>query len=88
MLSTKLVAEFLGTLLLLLAILKFGKPLQIGAALALGAYLFGNVSGGHFNPAVSFMTFLQGGLNQNSLLQYVAAQLAAAWFAVQLAKRF
>jgi aquaporin Z len=88
MLSNKLVAEFLGTLILLLAILKFGKPIHIGLALAFAAYLFGSVSGGHFNPAVSFMKHLQGALSQPDLLKYVAVQLVAAWFAVQIAKRF
>lgn len=80
----KYVAEFLGTLILLLAILKYKSPIAIGLALIAAIYFFGNISGGHFNPAVSFMNYLNGMMPQQELLKYVAAQLLAAAAALRL----
>ena len=64
----KLLAEFIGTMWLVLggcgaAVLAAGIPdigiglvgvsLAFGITVLTGAYAFGNISGGHFNPAVS-----------------------------------
>jgi hypothetical protein len=38
-------------------------------------YAFGGVSGAHFNPAVSFMLYLQGEIDLKKLLAYAAAQV-------------
>ena len=80
----KYVAEFLGTLILLLAIVKYGKPIPIGLALTAAIFFFGHISGGHFNPAVSFMKFLAGGFPRNELIKYVLAQCLAAAVALRL----
>jgi aquaporin Z len=48
--------------------------------------LVGNVSGGHFNPAVSTMFFMEGGLNMQDLMFYVGSQLAGAYVATQFVK--
>ncbi|WP_028918940.1 aquaporin Z [Pseudoxanthomonas suwonensis] len=96
-LSKRCVAEFLGTLWLVLggcgsAVLaaKFGgegNPLGIGfvgVALAFGltvltgAYAFGHVSGGHFNPAVSLGLWAGGRFPARDLLPYFVAQVLGA----------
>lgn len=75
----KLVGEFIGTFVFLYAVAKYGTPLAVGLALALAIYFFGHMSGGHYNPAVTFMKFLKGGMSQTMFLQYAVAQLAAAY---------
>ncbi len=82
-LNNKLVAEFLGTLILLLSYIKYGKPLYLGIGLALATYMFG----GAYNPVVSLM---QHGFNfmDKGFLMTVLAQVAAAFFAVRVANKF
>jgi aquaporin Z len=75
----KLVGEFFGSFVILYAVAKYGTPLAIGLAVALALYFFGHMSGGHFNPAVTFAKFLKGGMSQQTFLKYVVAQLAAAY---------
>lgn len=74
---TPILAEFLGTLLLIGVISFVGTPLAIGAALAAAAYFFGPVSGGHFNPAVTLWAFLSNKVSSNRAMMHVAAQLLA-----------
>ena len=50
--------------------------LALGLALLAGLYAFGEVSGGHFNPAVSLAMFLAGRLPSADLVRYWAAQFA------------
>jgi aquaporin Z len=85
------VAELLGTFTLvfigsvsILAAVAANQPLVLvaalgfGLALLAGLYAFGEISGGHFNPAVSLAMFLSGRLDAASFLRYVVAQLAGA----------
>ena len=58
-----LIVEFVGTFIFLAVILATGEALPIALALATVIYLGGSTSGGHFNPAVSTMFFLKGGLD-------------------------
>jgi aquaporin Z len=84
-------AEFLGALVLVFggttAIVAAGRmdapilvvvPFAFGLALLAGLYAFGEVSGGHYNPAVSIAMFLDGRLALPDLIGYVVAQLAGA----------
>jgi aquaporin Z len=71
-----LIAEFLGTFLLLLSILVTGNFLVIGAALALIVFLIGGISGAHVNPAVSLAFYMKGALSMTELLSYIAVQMA------------
>jgi glycerol uptake facilitator-like aquaporin len=84
------VAEFVGTFFFLLSILaSAGSPLVIGAVLALVVFLIAGLSGGHVNPAVSFMTYLNGGMRPSEMLGYVVSQLAggaAALYAFKAAR--
>ena len=89
-LSKKMGAEFFGTFWLVLggcgsAVLAAGFPeLGIGfagVALAFGltvltmVYAVGHISGGHFNPAVSFGLWSAGKFETKELLPYIVAQV-------------
>jgi len=89
-LSKKMGAEFFGTFWLVLggcgsAVLAAGYPeLGIGfagVALAFGltvltmVYAVGYISGGHFNPAVSFGLWAAGKFETKELLPYILAQV-------------
>jgi aquaporin Z len=89
----RLGAEFLGTFWLVLggcgsAVLAAAFPqLGIGfhgVALAFGltvltmVYAVGHISGGHFNPAVSFGLFAGGRFPAKDLLPYIVAQVIGA----------
>jgi aquaporin Z len=89
--NRRYVAELLGTFTLVfagsLAILSAVRlqeailvPVALGFGLALlaGLYAFGEVSGGHFNPAVSLAMHLSGRLESRALVGYWLAQLAGA----------
>ncbi len=49
-----------------------------GLALLVGLYAFGEVSGGHYNPAVSLAMFLDRRLEMDDLIGYWVAQFAGA----------
>jgi aquaporin Z len=89
----KLMAEFLGTFVLVLggcgsAVLAAGWPeLGIGftgVALAFGltvltmAYAVGHISGGHFNPAVTLGLWAGGRFSLAQVIPYIAAQVVGA----------
>lgn len=87
--SQKYAAEMLGTFVLvfggttaIVATGMTGSPvlvvvgLAFGLALLAGLYAFGEVSGGHFNPAVSLAMFLDRRLTANDLVSYWVAQFA------------
>ena len=84
-------AELLGTFTLvfigslsLLAALATNAPFVItvafgfGLALLAGLYAFGEISGGHFNPAVSLAMFLSGRLELPTMIGYWIAQILGA----------
>lgn len=94
----KLVAEFLGTFMLLLGgvgaiVLTATGTLNAGLlGIALGhgmgvmfmAYAVGNISGAHFNPAVSFAFMVTRRLPVKDFFGYVLAQLVGAVAAIGL----
>ncbi|XP_016078160.1 PREDICTED: aquaporin-8 [Miniopterus natalensis] len=57
-----------------------------GLALGLLVATLGNLSGGHFNPAVSLAAMLIGGLNLTMLLPYWISQLCGGVIGAVLAK--
>ena len=88
--SKKIAAEFLGTFWLVLggcgsAVLAAGVPdvgigyagvaLAFGLTVVTGAYAFGHISGGHFNPAVTFGLYASGRFPLKDLPVYWIAQL-------------
>ena len=89
----KYVAELIGTFWLVLggcgaAVLAAGFPQLgigfVGVALAFGltvltmAYAVGHISGGHFNPAVSFGLWAGGRFAGRDLFPYILAQVLGA----------
>ena len=58
-----------------------GVALAFGLTVLTGAYAFGHISGGHFNPAVSFGLWAGGRFPAKDLLPYIVAQVLGAIFA-------
>ena len=63
-------------------------PLAIGASLMVMVYAGGPISGGHYNPSVSFAAWIRGALPTKELLPYWAAQFAGALLAGFLIYKF
>jgi aquaporin Z len=83
----RLLAEFLGTLLLVLSILASGgNALFVGLTLAVVIFFAGNTSGGHVNPAVSLAMYVRNRMSLNDLLSYIAAQMLGGATSVFLFK--
>ena len=91
--TAKLAAELIGTFWLVLggcgsAVLAaafpevgiglMGVSLAFGLTVLTGAYALGPISGGHFNPAVSFGLWAGGRFPASQLLPYVIAQVVGA----------
>ncbi|XP_039630512.1 aquaporin-8-like [Polypterus senegalus] len=57
-----------------------------GLALAIVIAVLGEISGGHFNPAVTISVYLNAGLRLRLLFPYVAAQLCGGLIGAALAK--
>lgn len=92
--NKKLCAEFIGTFVLVLfgtGTAVFGRGFQeigsvgiagialaFGLTIVAGAYSVGTISGGHFNPAVSFGLWLDKRIDNKTLGGYVVAQVLGA----------
>ena len=83
----KYIAEFIGTLILVLfgtGIAAFSGGDLVATALAFGlaiiatAYVIGNISGCHVNPAVSLAMFLKGEIDLFELIGYIISQVLGA----------
>jgi glycerol uptake facilitator-like aquaporin len=85
--ATCLVAEFVGTFLFVLTIplasIGVGSlaPIPIGFMLMAMVFSFGYISGGHFNPAVSFAVMVVGQMPIKKFVAYTIVQVLAAVFA-------
>ena len=55
-----------------------GVSLAFGLTVLTGAYTFGHISGGHFNPAVSFGLWAAKCFPGSQLLPYIIAQVIGA----------
>ena len=95
-LMIKFFAELIGTFVFILLILVITSKnteavnvaIPIGLALAISIVIFGDITGGHFNPAVSFAMFIRNpkvftGL---MLLIYITAQVIGAFSALEINK--
>ncbi len=93
----KYIYEFIGTFFLVFTVgmvvlapnaVGLWAPLAIGSALAVMVFAGGHVSGGHYNPAVSFAVFLRKRLSVQELGLYWIAQviggIAAAFLVLYL----
>ena len=84
----KYIAEFIGTLTLVLfgtgiAVVTGGNiiatSLAFGLAIVASAYVIGDISGCHVNPAVSFAMLLSGKMDRKDFAGYVCAQILGAF---------
>ena len=77
----KYLVEFIGTFIFLGVILNVVNQkvkwaaFGVGLALTVAVLWGGGISGGHFNPAVSVMFFLNKQLSGVDLLGYIVAQV-------------
>lgn len=93
--ARKMAAEFVGTFWLVLGgcgsaviaaafpqvgIGLLGVSFAFGLTVLTGAYAFGHISGGHFNPAVTAGLWAGGRFPVSQVLPYVAAQVLGAIF--------
>ncbi len=62
----------------------FGVALAFGLTVLTMVYAVGGISGGHFNPAVSFGLWAGGRFSGKDLLPYIIAQVIGALFAAAL----
>jgi aquaporin Z len=74
--------EFVGTFFLAVAISLIANPIAIGLMLMAMIYVGGHISGAHFNPAVSFVCFIQNRLNFATAVIYALAQSLGALLAL------
>lgn len=83
----KYICEFMGTMILVLfgcgtAVLTgadiVATSLAFGLSIVALAYVIGNVSGCHVNPAVSFAMYLDKRLSGKDLVKYIIAQILGA----------
>lgn len=92
--TPKLLAEAIGTFVLLLTIGLAGvqegvpAPLAIGIALMAMVYAGGHISGAHYNPAVTISVWLRGALPGKDVFPYIGAQLVGALAAAFLTYKF
>jgi glycerol uptake facilitator-like aquaporin len=82
MLSTYL-AEAVGSFIFFAVILTKGEPVMIAVGLLVGILVATIASQGHLNPCVTAMAYMEGKLDGDESIGYIAAQLVGAIIAVQ-----
>lgn len=83
---TEYLAEAVGSFVFFSIILTKSDAVMIAVALLVGILLASVASQGHLNPAVTAMMYMNGKVNGETALSYVAAQLVGAVLAVQYAR--
>lgn len=87
-----LAAELLGTIILVLSVLTLSQTTSVtyfiattvGVTLGLLVMVFGPISGGHFNPAVTFGMWTARKIETMQAIAFIAVQLLGGWLALQL----
>lgn len=85
-LASRLIAEVFGTFVLVFATIGtalyasqnvgyLGIALAVGLAVMVSAYAVGHISGGHFNPAVTFGAAIAGRMRWADVAPYLIAQI-------------
>ena len=85
----KYIVEFIGTFFLVfvigMTVIDPGAgamaPLAIGCVLMVMVYAGGNISGAHYNPAVTLAVWMRGKCATKDVVPYMAAQILAAFIA-------
>ena len=74
---TKYLAEFLGTVLVVLcALVSGGNFLVVGVAVAVAVFFAGKISGGHVNPAITLALYVNNKIAFNDFVAYLVSQFA------------
>ena len=87
---TKYATEAIGTFVLMFTVgatVLSGSamaPFAIGAALMAMIYAGGHISGGHYNPAVTFAVLVRGRIGISDAIRYIAAQIGGGLVAAAL----
>lgn len=81
----KLSMEFIGTFFLCLAAILAQAPISVAAILCALIYMGGNVSGAHYNPAVTLAVWIRGRISGRRAVGYMGTQLVAALLAALVA---
>ncbi len=76
--------EFIGTFFLVLVIALSKNPVTVAGVLMVMVYVGANISGSHFNPAVSTALYLQKKLDSMNLAKYILAQVLGAMAAAAM----
>lgn len=74
----KYLTELIGAFFLILVIGLTGNPIAIGSILMVMIYMGGNISGGHYNPAVTLGVFMRGKIEAKDMIMYWVFQLIGA----------
>lgn len=93
LLYKKFISELIGTFIFLstiIVVVNYLKPnvnfLKIGLALSISIVIFGQISGGHFNPAVSYMFYINKDLTTKEFFFYIIAQIIGATIALGISR--
>ena len=92
MFELKHLVEFVGTFIFLSVIIKNVKggvswaPFPIVIALLAVIFWGGSISGGHYNPAVTTMFYLDNSMELQDAIVYIVSQLAGAYGALTFYK--
>jgi glycerol uptake facilitator-like aquaporin len=78
--------EFLGTMLLSFVVVATGQYLAIGVALAAAVWAAGAMSGGAFNPAMTFVLYLGNQLSVGDVALYIVVEVLGAVAGLWLAR--
>lgn len=85
----KLIAEFLGSILLIFVVFaSAGNYLVIGATLAIIVLLIGKITGAAVNPAIAFAYYQDGRITQRELFSYILVEMLGGIAGYDLYCRF
>lgn len=79
--------ELIGTFFLVLTIGMSANPIAIGSILMVMVYMGGNISGAHYNPAVTLAILIRGKINAKDAGIYMVFQIIGATIASFIIQR-
>ena len=82
----KYLIELLGTFVLVLTVGLTGNPIAIGAILTVLVYIGYNISGAHYNPAITAAVFIRKRIQFRDASIYILFQLGGAFLAALVYK--
>ena len=82
----KCAIEFIGSIFFIFVVIATRAAIPIGLALMLCILIGGNISGGHFNPAVTIAMTLNNKIAPKQAMMYIIAQILGGISGVLLHK--